>query len=184
MAEFSPLVTKIVNFIYQKPEIVVSVLQQNGYNIDLKTATFQKIDYLTFYAIQVDKNEKFAQDLDQAMQNDGYENIIPLIIMAVVSLACSLIGSSAAKKAAAKQRELMWNMKMADLASQEAIAYENIRTQAETARIDILSRSLTEYSKSLQEQSTIRLRDTWIYLAMIGLSLGSMYGLYLVTSKD
>jgi len=53
-----------------------------------------------------------------------------------VSLGTSLLGSSRAKKEAEKQRQLMWNLKVAEIASNEKLVYEQIRTQGETARID------------------------------------------------
>jgi hypothetical protein len=43
---------------------------------------------------------------------------------------------------------------------------------------------LLEYRKSLQSESTARLKDTWIYVAGLGIGMGSFYGLYLMFSKD
>ena len=103
---------------------------------------------------------------------------------AVVSLGSAVIGSSNAEKQARKQRELMWNMKMAELATQEKLQFEQIRTQAETERIKILANSLEKYREALQKESTIRLRDTWIYLAGLGSGIGAIYGVYLIGSKS
>ncbi len=100
-----------------------------------------------------------------------------------VSLGSSLIGSSKASKQAEKQRELMWNMHQSDLAEQEKIAYEQIRTANETERIRIISESLLKYREALQKESTIRLRDTWIYVAGLGAGTGVIYGLFLMYSK-
>jgi hypothetical protein len=101
-----------------------------------------------------------------------------------VSLGTSLIGSSSAKKEAKKQRELMWNSKLTELATQEKIAYEQIRTQSETQRIEILADSLRKYREALQKESTIRLRDTWIYVAGLGAGTGAIYGIFLMYSKS
>jgi len=101
-----------------------------------------------------------------------------------VSLGTSLLGSSRAKKEAEKQRQLMWNLKVAEIASNEKLVYEQIRTQGETARIDILANSLGKYREALQKESTIRLRDTWIYVAGIGCGTGIIYGVYLMSSKS
>jgi hypothetical protein len=101
-----------------------------------------------------------------------------------VSIGTSLLGSSRAKKEAQKQRQLMWNLKVAEIASNEKLVYEQIRTQGETARIEILANSLGKYREALQKESTIRLRDTWIYVAGIGCGTGIIYGVYLMSSKS
>ena len=184
MENFDPKIAEIVNFIYEKPEVVVRILQNSGYSIDMKTATLQQIDRMTFDAL-AKKDEKFAYDLADAIINgDLYSNAVVLAVGAVVSLGSALIGSSRAKQEARKQRELMWNMKMAELATQEKIAFEQIRTQAETERIRILANSLEKYREALQKESTIRLRDIWIYLAGLACGVGVIYGLYLMTSKS
>lgn len=103
---------------------------------------------------------------------------------AVVSIGASLIGQSSARKQAEKQRQLMWNMKVAELATQEKIALEQIRTSNETERIKILSDSLLKYREALQKESTIRLRDTWIYVASLGCGTGLLYALSLMFSKS
>jgi type II secretory pathway pseudopilin PulG len=100
-----------------------------------------------------------------------------------VSLGSSLLGSSRAQKEAKKQRALMWNMKLLELAEQGEIAYEQIRTQEETKRIEILSTSLLKYREALQKESTIRLRDSWIYIAGLGAGTGAIYGIFLMYSK-
>jgi len=102
----------------------------------------------------------------------------------VVSAGMSFFGASQASKEAEKQREMMWNLKMAEIASNEKIAYEQIRTQNETERIRILADSLRKYREALQKESTIRLRDTWIYVAGLGCGTGVIYGLYLMYSKS
>jgi hypothetical protein len=184
MENFDPKIAEIVNFIYEKPEVVVRILQNSGYSIDMKTATLQQIDRMTFDAL-AKKDEKFAYDLADAIINgDLYSNAVVLAVGAAVSLGSALIGSSSAAREARKQRELMWNMKMAELATQEKIAFEQIRTQAETERIRILANSLEKYREALQKESTIRLRDTWIYLAGLACGIGVIYGLYLMTSKS
>jgi len=184
MENFDPKIAEVVNFIFEKPEVVVRILQNSGYSIDMKTATLQQIDRMTFDAL-AKKDEKFAYDLADAIINgDLYSNAVVLAVGAVVSLGSALIGSSRAKEEARKQRELMWNMKMAELATAEKIEFEKIRTQAETERIRILALSLEKYREALQKESTIRLRDTWIYLLGLACGVGVIYGLYLMTSKS
>jgi hypothetical protein len=101
-----------------------------------------------------------------------------------VSFTTSLLGAGRAKKEAKKQRELMWNMKVAEIASNEKLVYEQIRTQNETARIGILADSLVKYREALQKESTVRLRDTWIYVAGLGCGTGIIYGISLMYSKS
>jgi hypothetical protein len=101
-----------------------------------------------------------------------------------VSIGTSLLGSETAKKEAKKQRELMFNLKMAEIASNEAIKYEEIRTIAETERIRILTDSLGKYREALQKESTIRLRDTWIYIAGLGCGTSAIYAVSLMFSKS
>jgi hypothetical protein len=101
-----------------------------------------------------------------------------------VSIGTSLLGAEASKKEASKQRELMWNAKKAEIASQEKLAFEQIRTASETDRIKILSGSMEKYREALQKESTIRLRDTWIYVASLGCGTGVIYGIFLMASKS
>ena len=184
MEKFDPKISEVVDFIFKKPEVVVKILQKSGYSIDMNTATLQQIDKMTFEALE-SKDEKFAYDLADAIVNgDLYSNAVTLAVGAAVSLGSALIGSSRAKREAEKQRQLMWNMKMAELASQEKLTYEQIRTQAETERIKILANSLEKYREALQKESTIRLRDTWIYLVGLACGIGIIYGLYLISSKS
>jgi hypothetical protein len=101
-----------------------------------------------------------------------------------VSIGTSLLGSGTAKKEASKQREMVWNMHKLDKAEEEKIAMETIRTTAETDRIKILSDSMEKYREALLKESTIRLRDTWIYVAGLGAGTGVIYGVFLMASKS
>lgn len=102
----------------------------------------------------------------------------------VVSIGTSLASSSAAQKQAEKQRELVWNMHKMDLAEQEKTSLEEIRTMNETQRIGFLADNLRKYRESLQKESTIRLRDTWIYVASLGAGTGVIYAISLMYSKS
>ena len=100
-----------------------------------------------------------------------------------VSIGSTLLGSSNAKKEAQKQRDQMWNLEQAKIASNEKLVYEQIRTGNETERLKIFADSAGKYREALQKESTIRLRDTWIYVAGIGCGTGVIYGVYLMASK-
>lgn len=101
-----------------------------------------------------------------------------------VSLGTSLLGAESAKKQAEKQREQMWNQEVMKLASQEKLTLEEIRTANETKRLGIFSDGMLKYRESLQKESTIRLRDTWIYVASLGAGTGVIYAISLMASKS
>jgi len=102
----------------------------------------------------------------------------------VVSVGMGLLGNEASKKQAEKNRELQRQMAVAQLVSDEKFAMEKLRVEQETATTGILISSLTDYRKALQVESTTRLKDTGIYVAMLGVGMGSFYGLYLMVAKD
>jgi len=100
-----------------------------------------------------------------------------------VSIGTSLLGSGAAKKIAKAQLKQAWDIKMAEVASNESLTLEQIRTSNETDRVKILTDNLEKYRESLQKESTIRLRDSWIYIAGLGCGTGVLYGISLMYSK-
>ena len=102
----------------------------------------------------------------------------------VVSIGMGIAGNKAAKKQAEKQLEQGKRIALAQLASNEKLAMEKLRIEQETARTGILASSLLAYRQSLQKESTARLKDTGIYVAGLGIGMGSFYGLYLMISKD
>lgn len=101
-----------------------------------------------------------------------------------VSIGTSLLGASNARDMAQKQRDLTWNIHLADMAQQEKQFNEQLQTSSETERIKILSDSLLKYREALQKESTIRLRDTWIYVAGLGAGTGVLYAISLMYSKS
>lgn len=175
---------EIIDFIYSKPQLVVYLLQNYGYNIEMETANLQQIYYLTFKALDEDSNVKFAEDLQSLIVNEGYLNIAPLVVMAGASVVSSVVSGLFGSKQAKKSRDLAFKTKLAELNTNEKISYEQIKTQAETDRIKILSNTLLEYRTNLQKESTTRLRDTWIYVVGLGVAVGIVYGFSLVLSKD
>lgn len=101
-----------------------------------------------------------------------------------VSIGTSLFGASAAREEADKQRDLMWKIKLLEISTKEKTDFEAIRTTQETDRIKILTDSLEKYRESLQKESTIRLRDTWIYIAGLGCGTSALYAISLMYSKS
>jgi hypothetical protein len=56
--------------------------------------------------------------------------------------------------------------------------------QAETNRTQIFANSITKTYEVLQKESTARLSDTWIYVLALGLGIGIIYGIKLISSKN
>ena len=179
MEKLSPNIQKISDFIYQKPEVVAMLLNQFGYNINLDKATLQQINEKTFEALY-DGNIEFAQSFDEALENDGYLGIAVTIGLAVASsIVSGIMGNKEAKKA----RELQKNIALSQMALTEKLSMEQIKAQSEGQRAQILLNSALEYRKLLQIESTARLKDTWIYVLGLGLSMGLFYGIYLISKK-
>lgn len=175
---------KINDFIYEKPDVAVVILQQFGYDIDLQTATLTQITKLVYSALYISQDEAFAQALDNAITNDGQNNIVPLVAGAAISLAGSVIGGLFGKSEGEKNRELQKRLTLAQLSMSEKLAEEKIRAEQESARLNILANTILEYRKTLQKESTARLRDTWLYVTGLGIGMGILYGVYLIGSKD
>jgi hypothetical protein len=179
MEKLSPNVQKISDFIYQKPEVVAMLLNEHGYYINLDKATLQQINQYTFEALY-SGNMEFAQSLDEAIENDGYLGVAVTVGLAVASSVVSgIMGGNQAKKA----RELQKNIALSQMALTEKLSMEQIKAQSEGQRAQILLNSALEYRKLLQIESTARLKDTWIYVLALGLSMGLFYGIYLISKK-
>jgi len=172
---------KINDFIYYKPDVAVVLLQQFGYNIDLKTATLPQITKLVYTALYIKQDKPFAEALDNAIQNDGQNNIVGAIVGAVIS---SVIGGIFGGIEGDKNRDLQKKLALAQLSMDEKLAEEKIRADQETARLNILANTLLEYRTTLQKESTARIKDTWLYVTGLGIGLGILYGVYLIGSKD
>jgi hypothetical protein len=179
MEKLTPINKKITDFIYDKPDVVVVLLQQSGYNIELKTATLQQINKLVYGALYVNQDEAFAKSLDNAIANDGENNLVGAIATSIIG---GVISGVFAAKEGDKTREVQKQVKLSELAMTEKLTEEKIRAEQETARLGILANSLTQYRITLQKESTIRIKDTWLYVTGIGVGLGVLYGVYLIGS--
>lgn len=172
---------RINDFIYEKPDVAVVILQQFGYDIDLQTATLPQITKLVYSALYISQNEAFAQALESAMLNDGENNIVGAIAGAVIS---SAIGGIFGASEGRKNRDLQKKLALAQLSMNEKLSSEKLRAEQETARLNILANTLLAYRETLQKESTARLKDTWLYVTGLGIGLGILYGVYLIGSKD
>lgn len=172
---------KINDFIYDKPDVAVVILQQFGYNINLKTATLPQITKLVYTALYINQDEPFANALDNAIANDGENNIIATIAIAVVSSVISgVLGASEGEK----NRELQKKLALAQLSMDEKLFEEKLRADVEIARLGILANTLLAYRTTLQKESTARIKDTWLYVTGLGIGLGILFGVYLIGSRD
>jgi len=175
-------VKKITDFIYKKPQIVVAILIESGYDISLDTATLRQINELTFNALY-SGDVKFTSKLEKVMEQNEYLYIAPLVGVGISALT-SLFGGFSAQKEAEKQREMQKQMFLADLSLKEKLEAEKNRLTGEIERTKILANSIGDYRIALQKESTKRIRDTWITVAMYGLTASFLYGTYLMFSKD
>ena len=164
---------QLQRFIFEKPEVVKSILERSGYKMSNKV-TLDEITQKTYQALFL-KNKKFAIALDNAILNDGENPFVMTAIAVGMSLASTVMGSVQAKK----QRELQRQITLAELENVKLLAEEEIRIQGETARTEILANSLTAYRIALQKESTERSKNVYVYLAVIGVVLMGMYGIVL-----
>lgn len=169
----------ISDFIYDKPEVVAKLLNNYGYYIDLDKATLQQINQFTFEALY-SGNMAFAQSLDIEIANEGYLGAVVTVAIAVGS---AIVSGISAKNQAKKAREQQKNIALSQMALTEKLSMEQIKAQSEGQRAQILLNSALEYRKLLQTESTARLKDTWIYVLGLGLSMGLFYGIYLISKK-
>lgn len=183
MEKPTPIDKKINDFIYEKPDVAVVLLQQFGYDINLKTATLPQITKLVYTALYINQDKPFAEALDNTIANDGQNNVIVGIVVAIAS---SIIGGVFGGIEGDKNRDLQKKLALAQLSMEEKLAEEKIRAEQETARLNILANTLLAYRTTLQKESTARLKDTWLYVTGLGIGLGILFGVYLIgtSAKD
>ena len=184
MENLTAIDKKINDFIYDKPDVAVVILQQFGYDIKLQTATLPQITRLVYGALYISQDEEFAQALENAMTNDGQNNIAPVVVSLGVSVIGSIAGGLFGSSEGAKNRELQKKLALAQMSMDEKLFGEKLRAEQETARLQILTNTLLAYRTTLQKESTARLKDTWLYVTGLGIGLGILYGVYLIGSKD
>jgi len=173
----SPEVKALTDYIYEKPENVVLVLNKYGYNIDVKTTTLFEIAEASLDMLYNGNNAEFAKELDNLIgsKNEEYNNFVPLILGAVslgASLYTSFAGAKLAREEGEKNRQLQANLALADLAFRDKLEYEKLKVKAETERNQILLNSLQSYRQYLQQVSTQRIKDTWVYGVGLLVSVG------------
>ena len=119
MENITAIDKKINDFIYDKPDVAVVILQQFGYDIKLKTATLPQITKLVYTALYINQDKPFAEAIDNAMANDGQLNVIATIAVAIVT---SVIGGIFGGIEGDKNRYLQKKLALADLSMNEKLA--------------------------------------------------------------
>ena len=179
MNELPVQLQKLNNFIQDKPVVVLDILKKNGIKIPNKP-TFNDISRLSFTAVY-DDNEQFVKDVTQAIQNEGESNFDPvtLTVSALLTIGSSIFGSRQAKK----QRQLMANLKLAELSNAEKLAMAEIDANLTKAEIEIYANTFLKFNQSMQSESTARQRDTALFVGIMGVGLAVMYATVQIFKK-
>jgi|TARA_B110000908_G_scaffold20981_1_gene23566 hypothetical protein len=168
-----PIRLQILNdFIWEKPQVVVKLLKENGIKVSSKP-TLPEIIRKSVQAV-TDENQGFIDDVDREIKTEGESGIVfttALVVSSLISIGGAILGASQAKK----QRKAMLNMKLMELASNEKLTYANIQAMKEQGRIEILTNTLLEYGKALQSESTQRQKDTGLFIGIMGVGLAVVY---------
>tara|TARA_B110000977_G_scaffold43781_1_gene59391 strand:- start:6984 stop:7526 length:543 start_codon:yes stop_codon:yes gene_type:complete len=168
-----PIQLQILNdFIWEKPQVVVKLLKENGIKVSSKP-TLPEIIRKSVQAV-TDENQGFIDDVDREIRTEGESGVIfttALVVSSLISIGGAIFGASQAKK----QRKAMLNMKLMELASNEKLTYANIQAMKEQGRIEILTNTLLEYGKALQSESTQRQKDTGLFIGIMGVGLAVVY---------
>ncbi len=181
MEQYTDIDKQISDFIFTKPEIVSKILIKHGYFLPKKT-TLQDITISTFHALYDSFDNDFAKELEIAIMNEGYANFADPYSVAISS-GLSIISSILGGNQARKQRQLQEKIALAQLSQTKMLEEEKIRTGAETERTKILLNSLQQYQSDLQNQSTLRVNNVWIYAISIAVGIGILYGLSEIIKK-
>jgi hypothetical protein len=169
----------IQRVIYEKPHIVVKLLQDSGIRVSNRP-TLDEITSKTFTEIYENANSKFAKKLDNLIQTGEYNNAVGIVIGIVSSVISGIIGSRQARK----QMQLQKRIAVAKLENDKLIAEEELRVYGEVERTKILANSLTDYRIALQGESTLRQKNVYIYLIALGLSISIIYGTNLLLADS
>ena len=160
------------NFIFEKPQIVVEVLKKNGIKVSSRP-TLPELIQKSVQGIS-DGNQGLIDDVDAILNDDGYRGVIfttGLVVSSLLSIGGAIFGASQAKK----QRRAMLNMKLMELASNEKLTLVKIQQMKEISRIEILTNTIEDYSKSLQREATLRQKDTALFVGIMGVGLAVVY---------
>lgn len=180
MEQLTPQEQKISDFIYDYPDVVVGLLNKYGYDISVDSATLPEINQAVFKAIYIDGNSNFAIDFDKQIASEGFFNFFSEFI----SVAMAGFKAKQDSDLADKMRDTIRTTTLANLSQQEKLANEELKAKSETERTKILANTLLEYRKTLQMESTSRLKGSGIYVLGLAIGLGIILLAYKVTQKN
>lgn len=165
-----PYHLQILNkFIFEKPAVVVRILKENGIKVSNRPILPEIID-LSVQAI-ADKNEGFIKDVYNTIENEDESNFATIAISAALSIGSAIASSKQAKK----QREAMYNATLMKLQAEQRLSDKELQVEKELGTLKILTDSLNYYADSLQDNATIRQRDTALFIGIMGVGLAVMY---------
>jgi len=176
---FDPNDKIIQRVIYDKPEIVVKILQDSGVRVSNKP-TLNEITEKTFTELYEKKNVNLAKRLDSLIVSGEYNNFVMVAVGIASSIFSGIMGSRQAKKA----MQLQMRIAVAQLENDKLISEEELRVYGETERTKILANSLLSYRTALQGESTMRQKNVYVYLVAIGLSISIIYGTNLLLADS
>jgi hypothetical protein len=180
MEQLTPQEQQISDFIYNYPDVVVSLLNKYGYDISIDKATLPQINEAVFNAIYVDGNAKFTIDFDNQIASEGFFNFI----MEFFNVGMSAFKAKQDSDLATKMRDTIRTTTLANLSQQEKLANEELKSKSETERTKILANTLLAYRQTLQMESTSRLKGSGIYVGVIVLGIAILWGTYSLIKKD
>ena len=160
------------NFIWEKPQVVVKMLEKNGISVSSKP-TLPELIQKSVQGI-TDGNQGLIDDIDEVLEDNNEAGVVfttALVVSSLISIGSAIFGASQAKK----QRRAMLNMKLMELASNEKLTYANIQAMKEQGRIEILTNTIQDYSIALQKESTLRQKDTALFVGIMGVGLAVVY---------
>jgi len=157
------------NFIFEKPQVVVEILKRNGIKVSSKP-TLPELIQKSVQGI-LDENQGLVDDIDEVLRDDDEEGFVLTAIGIGVSIVSAFVGARQAKK----NRQAMLNLKLMELSSNEKLTYANIQAMKEKSRIEILTNTIESYSISLQQEATLRQKDTALFVGIMGVGLAVVY---------
>jgi hypothetical protein len=164
------VVQKWNNFIWEKPQVVVKILEKNGIKVSSKP-TLPELIKKSMVGV-ANGNEGLINDIDYVIENGDYNGLVILTAIAIgTSIASTIIGAVQGKK----MRKAQLNIALMNLASNEKLTYANIQAMKEQGRIDILTNTVETYSIALQQEATLRQKDTALFIGIMGVGLAVLY---------
>lgn len=158
------------NFIWEKPQVVVKILEKNGIKVSSKP-TLPELIKKSMVGV-ANGNEGLINDIDYVIENGDYNGLVILTAIAIgTSIASTIIGAVQGKK----MRQAQLNIALMNLASNEKLTYANIQAMKEQGRIDILTNTIETYSIALQQEATLRQKDTALFIGIMGVGLAVLY---------